>query len=87
MEEDIKELNNITSRISKAFEEEYTIPIWNNYSSISRFKSVRRAIRRGHVDLFSGMEYPNRPFNNRRPTIGRHHNQLKKRIYEQFKRV
>ena len=66
------------------FEEENKLPIWNNYNATSRFKSVRRAIRRGHVDLFIGIEYPNRPFNNRKPTKGRAMNSLRKQIYEQY---
>lgn len=34
-----------------------------NFSCISRFKSIRRAIRRGHVSL-TGTLYPKRPFKN-----------------------
>lgn len=58
-----------------------------NYSIVSQYKSIKRAIRRGHVNSFTGIKYPNRPFNNRKPTPGRRHNQLKKRIYEQLKGV
>lgn len=87
MEEKNKEARDIVMGISKDFAEESMLPRWPNYSAVSKFKSVRRAIRRGHVDLFFGVEYPNRPFNNRKPTLGRSHNQLKKRIYGQLKRV
>lgn len=60
------------------------IPRWNNYTAVSKFKSVRRAIRRGHVNLYLGIVYPNRPFNNRKPTPGRAFNEKKKRLYGQF---
>ena len=40
------------------------------YEAVSRFKSVRRAIRRGHVSL-EGFIYPKRPFSNKKRTKGR----------------
>lgn len=53
------------------------------YEAVSRFKSVRRAIRRGHVSL-DGFIYPKRPFNNAKH--GRNSlNDRKKMIYEQLK--
>lgn len=77
----------IVQTINKEFSENSTLPRWPNYSAVSKFKSVRRAIRRGHVDLMFGIVYPNRPFNNRKPTMGRSHNQLKKRIYGQIRGI
>ena len=53
------------------------------YEAVSRFKSVRRAIRRGHVSL-DGVIYPKRPFNNAKHKKGSL-NDEKKRIYEQLK--
>lgn len=52
-----------------------------NYNGVDKFKSIRRAIRRGKVDLFTGVVYPRRPFNNRKPTKGRKFNESKKNIY------
>ena len=53
------------------------------YEAVSRFKSVRRAIRRGHVSL-DGFIYPKRPFNNAKH--GKNSlNDRKKMIYEQLK--
>lgn len=53
------------------------------YEAVGKFKSVRRAIRRGHVSL-DGFIYPKRPFNN-----AKHYknslNDRKKVIYEQLK--
>lgn len=55
-------------------------------SAQQRFKSVRRAIKRGLVSPF-GVVYPKRPFNNRgnSNTNGKYHsrtmNELKKKIY------
>lgn len=77
----------IAKEINRRFNEENVLPKWSDYSAVSKFKSVRRAIRRGHVDLMFGIVYPNRPFNNRKPTMGRSHNQLKKRIYGQIRGI
>lgn len=54
------------------------------YDAVKRFKSVRRAIKRGHVSL-DGVIYPKRPFNNAKYKKGSL-NDEKKRIYEQLKR-
>ena len=53
------------------------------YDAVKRFKSVRRATRRGHVSL-DGVIYPKRPFNNAKHKKGSL-NDEKKRIYEQLK--
>lgn len=53
------------------------------YEAVSRFKSVRRAIRRGHISL-DGVIYPKRPLNNAKHKKGSL-NDEKKRIYEQLK--
>lgn len=61
-----------------------------SYEAVGKFKSIRRAIKRGHVSP-TGIIYPKRPFNNKANTCKRkgHHsrsmNELKKKIYEQFK--
>ena len=53
------------------------------YEAVSRFKSIRRAIRRGHVSL-DGFIYPKRPFNNAKH--GKNSlNDRKKMIYGQLK--
>ena len=53
------------------------------YEAVGKFKSVRRAIRRGHVSL-DGFIYPKRPFNNAKQ--GKNSlNDRKKMIYEQLK--
>ena len=60
------------------------------YEAVNKFKSVRRAIRRGHVSL-DGIIFPKRPFNNKANTCKRkgYHsrtiNERKKMIYEQLK--
>lgn len=53
------------------------------YEAVKRFKSVRRAIRRGYISL-DGFIYPKRPFNNAKHKKG-NLNDKKKRIYEQLK--
>lgn len=60
------------------------------YEGVHRFKSIRRAIRRGHVTT-EDIIIPKRPFNNRANTSkrkgvhSRSTNELKKQIYEQIK--
>lgn len=60
------------------------------YDGVHRFKSVRRAIRRGHVTT-EGIIIPKSPFNNRANTSkrkgvhSRGTNELKKQIYEQIR--
>lgn len=51
-----------------------------NWSAVSRFKSVRRAIKRGKVSMI-GEIYPKRPFGNSKSAT----NTLKKKIYGQLK--
>lgn len=52
----------------------------DTYEAVSKFRSVRRAIRRGHVALY-GAIYPKRPFSN----TNTKENRIKKQIYEQLK--
>lgn len=35
------------------------------FSAVNKYRSVRRAFRRGHVDMY-GRIYPKRPINNRK---------------------
>lgn len=53
-----------------------------DYSGVRRFKSIRRAIRRGHVSIF-GDVYPKRPFNNKKRGPGSI-TYKKRRLYEQL---
>lgn len=53
-----------------------------DYSGVKKFKSLRRAIRRGHVSIF-GEVYPHRPFKNISSKKG-NVTYNKKRIYEQL---
>lgn len=60
------------------------------YDGVHKFKSIRRAIRRGHVTT-EGIIMPRRPFNNRaniskrKGVHSRGTNELKKKIYGQLK--
>lgn len=55
------------------------------FGAVSKFKSVRRAIKRGHVSL-DGFVFPKRPFNNRSRKKGARPLEIEKeRIYEQLK--
>ena len=49
-----------------------------DYSGVKKFKSIRRAIRRGHVSIY-GQIYPHRPFKNTK------NNKYKRIIYGQLK--
>lgn len=55
------------------------------FEAVSKFKSVRRAIRRGHISPY-GEIYPKRPFNNAKHKKGSL-NDEKKKIYEQLKHM
>lgn len=57
-----------------------------NFGGVSKFRSVRRAIKRGKVDIITGVVYPRRPFNNRKPTPGRRFNESRKEIYDRLTR-
>lgn len=54
------------------------------YEAVSKFKSVRRAQRRGLVTPY-GTVAPRRPFNNRKRTLGREFQVKKENIYGQIK--
>lgn len=51
------------------------------FEGVRKFKSVRRAIRRGNVSP-SGVIYPKKPFNNR---LGKELENKKRKIYESLK--
>lgn len=51
-----------------------------NFNCVSRFKSVRRAMRRGLLTEF-GYIAPKKPFNSRKRTRGRKFQLLKERYY------
>jgi hypothetical protein len=53
-----------------------------DYSGVRKFRSIRRAIRRGLVSLYGDL-YPNRPFKNIKTTRGSV-TYKKRRYYEQF---
>ena len=55
-----------------------------SYHAVNRFKSIRRAIRRGLV-TYLGWKAPKKPFNNRKRTLGREMQTNKQRIYESIK--
>ena len=62
----------------------------HTFAAVGKFKSVRRAIRRGNVSPY-GDVYPKRPFNNKANTCerkghsSRNMNDIKKEIYGQIK--
>lgn len=53
-----------------------------DYSGVKKFKSIRRAIRRGHVSIYGDI-LPKRPFKNISSKKG-NITYRKKRLYEQF---
>nr|DAI06283.1 MAG TPA: hypothetical protein [Crassvirales sp.] len=82
-EEEFKDyMKNNRVDIVRDFQERSILHL-RTYEAVGRFKSVRRAIRRGHVSL-DGFIYPKRPFNNSKH--GKNSlNDRKKMIYEQLK--
>lgn len=55
-----------------------------NYSGVSKFKSIRRAIKRGHCSMFGDI-YPRRPFNNRKRNKKGDITNRKRKIYKHMK--
>ena len=53
------------------------------FECTTRFKSVGRAFRRGHITNF-GFILPNRPYNNKKHTEGRKDNIEKKRLWQKI---
>ena len=53
-----------------------------HYDGVKKFKSVRRAIKRGHMSLY-GDVYPNKPYKNVKAVKGSV-TYKKRRLYEQF---
>lgn len=54
----------------------------HNFYGVGKYKSIRRAIKRGHVSIFGDI-YPNRPYNNRKRGKGTD-TYVKRNIYEQL---
>lgn len=54
-----------------------------DFGAVGKFKSVFRAMRRGHISV-DGTLFPNRPFNNRK---NRKLENKKKSIYNEYKRI
>lgn len=84
MEEKTKHQKEVKDKFANRFLENNEIPIYTSYNITSKFKSIKRAIRRGRIDLYTGLPFPKRPFSNRKPTNGRKLNELKKQIYGQY---
>lgn len=80
-----KEFTDYVKKVTKNPVEEFEKGILhlNTFEAVNKFKSIRRAIKRGHISL-DGIIYPKRPFNN-----AKHHikslNNTKKLIYGQIK--
>lgn len=53
-----------------------------SFVGVSKYKSIRRAIRRGHVSLFGDI-YPKRPYNNR----GTKESKIRREIYGKIKKI
>ena len=81
-EEEFKEY--IDSNKEEAFRKGFLT--LKDYFCVHKFKSVRRAIKRGHISLLGDI-YPRKPYNNRKNTSkrpgvhSRTLNELKRRIY------
>ncbi len=84
MEERKKYKQEKKDEFASAFLEKNEIPKYLSYNIVSRFRSIKRAIRRGKIDLYTGLPLPRRPFSNRKATLGRKFNELRKRIYEEY---
>lgn len=68
----------------KTKEPQYNEPEMMLYLAVGKYRSIRRAIRKGHVTSW-GEEVPKRPFNNRKRTSGRELQISKENIYGELK--
>lgn len=68
----------------KTKEPQYNEPKVMLYLAVGKYKSIIRAIRKGHVTSW-GEEVPKRPFNNRKRTSGRELQISKEKIYGELK--
>lgn len=68
----------------KTKEPQYNEPKMMLYSAVGKYKSIRRAIRKGHVTSW-GEEVPKRLFNNRKRTSGRELQITKEKVYGELK--
>ncbi len=70
------------NRIKMAEDFEKGVLFLRGFAAVSKYKSVRRAIRRGHVSIWGDI-YPRRPYNNRKLNPQR---KLLREIYGQITR-
>lgn len=83
-EEKIQDVSNYNR--NKLYEDLYNgILHLVDYSGVRKFKSIRRAIKRGHVSIF-GDVYPRRPFNNRKRNKKGDITYERRKIYEQYRK-
>lgn len=83
-EQEFKEyLENNRVDITKDFYDNNILHL-KSYEGISKFKSVRRAIKRGNLSI-DGFIFPKRPFNNRKSKSINSFNNKRKMIYERLK--
>lgn len=80
MEEKRKYQQEKKDEFAEAFLTKNELPRYLSYNIASKFKSIRR----GRINLYTGLPFPRRPFSNRKPTPGRRFNELKKQIYGQY---
>ena len=55
-----------------------------NYGSVSKFKSIRRAIRKGYCSIYGDI-YPRRPFNNRKRNKEGDITNQRRKVYKHMK--
>ena len=77
-------IHKVAKNNRKKLEEDFKVGIihLNDYSGVRKFKSIRRAIKRGYASIF-GEVYPHRPFKNISSKRGSL-NFMQKRYYEQL---
>lgn len=77
-------IHKVAKNNRKKLEEDFKVGIIHlvDYSGVKKFKSIRRAIKKGHVSIF-GEIYPHRPFKNISSKRGSL-NFMQKRYYEQL---
>ena len=77
-----KQLHESKTNYYEDFDKDGTLHLLD-YSGVHKFKSIRRAIRRGHCSIY-GEVYPHRPFKNHSPK-NNPINRVQRGYYQQLK--
>lgn len=74
---------NNKAKMIEAFDNQGTLFL-QQFNGVGKHKSIRRAIKRGHVSIFGDL-FPKKPFNNRKRNKNGDITNQRRKIYAQYK--